>query len=333
MGAVRAGRPSNRRRLPVPHARPREVLRRRRRTHRPRHHDDARAWRVARERRRTADHPRPVHAAGGVHPVGRDGGGLLQIVGAARLLAKLPGGRAWKRRFCSASCSCSSGRPAPGPGVSTVWWRRKRRWRIRHEGTTHGTRHHHGSGAGVRRHAGAMGEPQDGRDSAPAGRQAESHRAGAAKAGGWPSGSVRHLGRGRHDLLSRSGQGPEGRRRAAADAVGGRPSEGTTGSQSRRRSVHLLSPAGRASPEPSQPVQDRADAADDDLSPRIVRRQHVPADLHRWSAAAEAERNRAGLAGIFGRPLGGRRVRRREHRIPRQAAGSARTWRSRTATR
>ena len=48
------------------------------------------------------------------------------------------------------------------------------------------------------------------------------------------------------------------------------------------------------------------------------RRQHVPADLHRWPAAAEAERDRAGLAGILGRPLGGRHVRRREHRIPRQ---------------
>ena len=94
--------------------------------------------------------------------------------------------------------------------------------------------------------------------------------------------------------------------------------KGRTGSQSRRRSVYLLSPAGRAPPEPSERVQDRADAVDDDLPPRIVRREHVPADLHRWPSAAEAERNRAGLAGIFGRPLGGRRVRRREHRVPRQ---------------
>ena len=52
---------------------------------------------------------------------------------------------------------------------------------------------------------------------------------------------------GNMNLLPRSGPGPEGRRRAAADAVGGRPSEGTTGSQSRRRSVYLLHAIGRAS--------------------------------------------------------------------------------------
>ena len=118
-------------------------------------------------------------------------------------------------------------------------------------------------------------------------------------------------------LLPRSRPGSEGRRRPAVDAVGGRPSEDATGSQSRRRSVHVLPPAGRASRKPPQPVQDRADAADDDLSARVVRRQHVPADLHRRPAAAEVERDRAGVAGIFGRPLGGRRLRRGEHRIPR----------------
>ena len=57
---------------------------------------------------------------------------------------------------------------------------------------------------------GAMGEPPDAGDSAPAGRQAESHRAGAA-AGGRPPGPVGHLGRREHDLLPRSGRGPEGR--------------------------------------------------------------------------------------------------------------------------
>ena len=41
-------------------------------------------------RRRAAHHPRPLHASGRVHPLGRDGGGLLQIVGAERVLAELP---------------------------------------------------------------------------------------------------------------------------------------------------------------------------------------------------------------------------------------------------
>ena len=70
--------------------------------------------------RRTADHPRPLHATGRVHPLGRDGGGLLQDRGRREASGKASSCRAWKRRFCSASCSCSCGRPAPGPGVSTI---------------------------------------------------------------------------------------------------------------------------------------------------------------------------------------------------------------------
>ena len=100
-------------------------------------------------RRRAADHPRPLHSSGGVHPLGRDGGGLLQIVGAARLLAELPAGRAWKHRFCSVSCICSSGRQAREPGVSTDSVARRRDQTTvedrANEGTTHGTRHHHGA--------------------------------------------------------------------------------------------------------------------------------------------------------------------------------------------
>ena len=45
--------------------------------------------RLARIIRWTAHHHRALHATGRVHPVWRDGSGLLQIVGAARLLAKL----------------------------------------------------------------------------------------------------------------------------------------------------------------------------------------------------------------------------------------------------
>ena len=89
VGAVRAGDSSHRGRLPVHHARPGEVLRRRRRTARSRYHDDARIRRAARNRRRTAHHPRPLHPSDGVHPVRRDGGGVLPLVGAERVLAKL----------------------------------------------------------------------------------------------------------------------------------------------------------------------------------------------------------------------------------------------------
>ena len=83
------GRPPNRCRLLVRHARPREVLWCGRRTHRPRHHDHARPCRMARIIRWTAHHHRALHATGRVHPVWRDGSGLLQVVGAERLLAKL----------------------------------------------------------------------------------------------------------------------------------------------------------------------------------------------------------------------------------------------------
>jgi putative oxidoreductase len=70
LGAVRARPPAHRCRLPVPDARAREVLRRRRRTDQPRHHDDARLRRIARECRRDSDHPRLPDPAGRVHPVG-----------------------------------------------------------------------------------------------------------------------------------------------------------------------------------------------------------------------------------------------------------------------
>jgi len=53
--------------------------------------------------------------------------------------------------------------------------------------------------------------------------------------------------------------------------VGGCPPEGTPRPEPRRRSVHLLPPAGCAAAEHPEPVQDRADARNHDLSARVVR--------------------------------------------------------------
>ena len=118
--------------------------------HRSRHHDDARAGRVARDRRRAADHPRPASRVRRRSSCRARWRWPTSDRGRREGSGRASSCRAWKRRFCSASCSCFSGRQVPGPGVSTVCGG-VNDVEDRHEGTTHGTRHDRGSGAAVRR--------------------------------------------------------------------------------------------------------------------------------------------------------------------------------------
>ena len=72
---------------------------------------------------------RALHATGRVHPLWRDGGGLLQIVGAERVLAKLYAAGDGSVDSVLLSCSCSCGRPGPVPGASGMLHRERKRAR------------------------------------------------------------------------------------------------------------------------------------------------------------------------------------------------------------
>ena len=120
MGAVRTQHPAHRRRMSVPHARPGEVLQRGRRTDRPRHHDDARPGGVARNHRRSADRALASSRARRRSSCRARWRWPISDRGRPEVSGKASRCRAWKRRFCSASCICSSGRRAQGRGASTA---------------------------------------------------------------------------------------------------------------------------------------------------------------------------------------------------------------------